>query len=158
MSRAKLGVLVSPPQNLIEPTDGERSIVIIFIVICVVEVFIIMVATLVYWKYKVIRASQRQFLLGMELSGIVALGGSVVLTETTNLACGLRPFVVTLPMTFLFSCLFAKTWRLWKLTSNKKMKKMIITNTKTFGIAVGLWLPVALIFFITAYCKSERTD
>ena len=91
----------------------------------------LMVGFLVYRKHPVIKAATPNFCL------LVASGGLLMLLSVYNTAlyvtspmCAAQYWLLTLGFSLMFTALFAKTFRVWRIfSSGSKLKQIRITNT-----------------------------
>jgi len=57
------------------------------------------------------------------------------------------PWLLGIGYMVMFGCLFAKTWRLWRLFSSKSLKATVISNGFLLKVCIGIVIPM-LIFLI----------
>lgn len=99
------------------------------------------------------RFSQVNILMGMTLSGFLALCGVPLAASNTQAACSVRPWITIIPLNFMFGLLFGKTWRIFRLMNNKALKAIKIKESSVIIVAFLLTLPEILIhgiYFIMA--------
>ena len=65
----------------------------------------------------------------------------------TNHSCYAYPWLLGIGFTVMFGCLFAKTWRLWRLFSTKSLKAQVISNTMVLQ-GVALFVVPMVVFLI----------
>jgi len=82
---------------------------------------------------KVIVGASPVFLAGIIIGSLMIYGGVLCLTpdNMTTLRCHLRLWLVFVGTSVLFGCLFAKTWRVYKIhKSAKKLESVSISNIR----------------------------
>lgn len=62
---------------------------------------------------QVLRASQVNILMAMDLAGLVSVLALPLYAWPTSLSCNLRPWLCVIPLNLMFGLLFGKTWRIW---------------------------------------------
>lgn len=88
---------------------------------------------LIFWNHKIIRLSQREFLLLMMFGAYVGLTGPIVaLGKLTDAKCATLPSLAALGYVLLFGPLFVKTWRVSVLVRNTKLRKIKLPNSRLY--------------------------
>jgi hypothetical protein len=111
----------------------------------------LVMCAIIWWNREkpVIRASSPAFLVGVmvgitgDLIGIIIQEGK----PTPNL-CQARFIVPSLSLTVILANLFVKTWRVWRIFDNKRMKKITISNFQLLQMIFGLLSIEAVLFVI----------
>ena len=108
---------------------------------------------------QIMRFSQVNILMGMTLSGMLAVASVPAHADTSQLACSLRPWITIIPLNFMFGLLFGKTWRIFRLMNNKHLKALKIKESWVVFVAFLLTVPELLIhgiYFIIAPPEVAR--
>ncbi|GBG30032.1 Metabotropic glutamate receptor-like protein E [Hondaea fermentalgiana] len=121
---------------------------------------IVLIATLVLllrWNHKIIRLSQRQFLLIMMIGAFVSLVGPLVaIGELNDLRCAALPCFTTLGYVLLFGPLFVKTWRVNVLVHNTRMRILKISNQMLYRRLFLLVLLTAIMLAVMLIIDPPR--
>ncbi|GBG26571.1 Metabotropic glutamate receptor-like protein E [Hondaea fermentalgiana] len=106
-------------------TDASMPLVVVGLVF----VLLATISLLACWNHKVIRLSQREFLLIMMVGAFISLAGPLLSMGTLDeLRCAALPCFTAIGYVLLFGPLFVKTWRVNVLVHNTKLRLMKISN------------------------------
>jgi len=128
-------------------TDASMPLVVVGFVIVVTFNVILFVR----WNHKVIRLSQREFLLMMMTGAYIAFIGSLLsIGSLDDLKCASLPAFTAVGYVLMFGPLFVKSWRVSVLIRNKKLKRMKITNMSLYA-RIAVLLAIVIIVLIVMY-------
>jgi len=63
-------------------------------------------------------------------------------------SCLAYPWLLGIGFMIMFGCLFAKTWRLWRLFSSKSLKAQVISNSFVLKIVIVTLIPMIALLIV----------
>lgn len=97
-------------------------------------VFLTLVLFLWVWNHRLIKLSQREFLIVMLLGACVALTGPLLSFGQLNFyKCATLPIFTSLGYVLLFGPLFVKSWRVGVLVRNTKLRHMKVPSYQLYA-------------------------
>ncbi|GBG35250.1 Metabotropic glutamate receptor-like protein B, partial [Hondaea fermentalgiana] len=96
-------------------------------------IFIFLLALARVWSHKVIRLSQRKFLLIMIFGAFVALAGPLLsANQLSDVRCAALPCFTAVGYVLLFGPLFVKSWRVSVLMNNSRLRSKKVSNWRLY--------------------------
>ena len=98
-----------------------------------------------YWKSPVIRAATPSFCLVSIAGGVLMLASNYFATLVVSAShCAASTWLLTIGFTLVFSSLFIKTFRIWKIFNRQKLQVLKMKDS-TLLLAVGVFILVDII-------------
>lgn len=141
--------------TMLQSTIGAAIIALSVIAACINLAWIPILHQ--FRKRKIIRLAQ-PLLCKLFAGGCTALCLANIsnLGEHSSATCAARPWVLHIPLTFSFACVFAKVWRVHKIFGNKQMKKMKINNKTLLKIIVSILGLEALLLMLATAVETPK--
>eukprot|EP01128_Nolandella_sp_AFSM9_P003760 TRINITY_DN1648_c0_g1_i1.p1 TRINITY_DN1648_c0_g1~~TRINITY_DN1648_c0_g1_i1.p1 ORF type:complete len:621 (+),score=145.22 TRINITY_DN1648_c0_g1_i1:61-1923(+) len=143
-----------------EDKEVDEIIVIIvnIIVSIIIAVFLAaMVATIFNREHLVIRYSSPPFLVAILLGAIISLSSVYFWHRTSTVFCNLRVWLLCTGFILLFGSLYSKTWRVYKILNNKKLKVLNYSTGFLMRIVAGFVVAeFVLLALYTAFAMPSK--
>jgi len=135
----KIYTLVLSALYFVKYSSPEGSL---FLFASAVTMFFVTVLCMVIFYYRndsVIKASSPVFVIGVGIGCLLACAGIILqMGRPEEDICMARIMIPSVALTVILSNLFVKTWRVWRIFDNKRLKRVVITNWDLIKVIVGL--------------------
>ena len=149
---------VLPPQDILTVGKSVNIGMIVWMILVLFILSCIFVMTVYHRTHKILKFSQVNFLIIMNMLAIVGTAGLFTYRETNNTTCALRPWLVIIPLNLIFGLLFGKTWRIWKLMNQKSLKAVKIKESKVLLISLLVTLPEIILHGTVSIIDKPKAE
>ncbi len=114
---------------------------------------------IVLWSYNslVMKAGQREFLALMVWSGIWCNFSAIsYLGPNTSSACISRMFFTVLSLTLLIGSLTVKVYRIYKIWSNRSMRRIVVTTRDMLMVLGAIMLGIFVLFCVWMFTGPPK--
>jgi len=119
--------------------------------------FLFLVWTCVYWKSKIVKASQPEFCVLTAFGGLVcSLSPVTTLGPVTTPKCRAHHCMFHLSFTLMMGCFFVRTFRVWRIFGNKAFAKYKFSAMHTFKLLSFIMVLVICILTIEFIIKPPH--
>eukprot|EP00211_Chloroparvula_japonica_P000644 CAMPEP_0119119492 /NCGR_PEP_ID=MMETSP1310-20130426/960_1 /TAXON_ID=464262 /ORGANISM="Genus nov. species nov., Strain RCC2339" /LENGTH=1602 /DNA_ID=CAMNT_0007108933 /DNA_START=190 /DNA_END=4998 /DNA_ORIENTATION=+ len=130
--------------------EVELAIIILIGIFAALGIFYcIFTLIVIFLKEEYFRFMSPLFCQLIVIGAIIAFGSCFTLMEDapSEASCTIYPWLLGIGYTLAFACLFAKTWRLWRLFARKSLKAKVIDNMFLLQI-VAVFMVIMIIYLI----------
>jgi len=106
-----------------------------------------------------LRFSSPAFLLGVDVGAILIYTSTLFATPNNSLtyACHLNDWLLFLGVNIMFGCLFAKSWKVFLINRNKRLKAVEVKDVELLPI-VGVFVGICIILCVTFSATLQDSE